>query len=343
MKKSTHINAVYSEKAHGKEIKMSSRTTKTGAGKLWRAIRVVVTIALISYLLYRADLILLGSYLANVTLLPFLGALLLLCLRNAAVAVRWNLVIVAMDRVCAVARLVRYTFIGIFFNLLYPTALGGDVVRGFFLHRHGASRYVAVGSVFLDRFLGVSAMGCMAVFFLLLAGDIVGDRVARLSIQALPFVCLAVALLLFWKRDEAPAADDGRSLIKRLMRTRALLASQFAANKRRFTCAFLLSFAIQLISIGGIFLAARSLGCREPFTSFAVFLPLVSLLSMLPVSIGGFGVREGAFVYFFSFVGMSREMALGICLVWVVLIMAQGLIGGLLFLLEGTKVREIRS
>jgi uncharacterized membrane protein YbhN (UPF0104 family) len=94
------------------------------------------------------------------------------------------------------------------------------------------------------------------------------------------------------------------------------------------------AFQISLLPI-----LAHSLGISVPFWYLVLCFPLVTLLSALPVSFGGLGVREGGFVFFLSFIGIPQDKALAFSLVWTALIFGAGMLGGLvLFLSSDTRL-----
>jgi uncharacterized membrane protein YbhN (UPF0104 family) len=93
------------------------------------------------------------------------------------------------------------------------------------------------------------------------------------------------------------------------------------------------AFQISLLPI-----LAHSLGIAVPFWYLVLCFPLVTVLSALPVSFGGLGVREGGFVFFLSFIGIARDEALAFSLLWTGLVFGAGIVGGLvLFLSSGTR------
>ena len=92
-------------------------------------------------------------------------------------------------------------------------------------------------------------------------------------------------------------------------------------------CGLALGFHAFQMSL--LLLLAHSLGISVPFWYLVLCFPLVTLLSAVPVSFGGLGVREGGFVFFLSFIGIPHDKALAFSLLWTALIFGAGLLGGL--------------
>jgi len=101
----------------------------------------------------------------------------------------------------------------------------------------------------------------------------------------------------------------------------------------------LLSFAFQAIVIAVVFLNARALHHDFPLTAVAVFVPLISLGGMLPVSVNGLGVREALYILLFGRVGASTELAVALALVYLAVTFVASLPGGVLYAMH-TRVRE---
>jgi uncharacterized membrane protein YbhN (UPF0104 family) len=97
-----------------------------------------------------------------------------------------------------------------------------------------------------------------------------------------------------------------------------------------------LGFNILLITMN--YLLGLSLGDRVSIWYYCLFVPITSIVTLLPVSFAGLGVREGAYVFLFTQAGMPRETALSLSLlVYVVSILAPGLIGGVIYVLKGAR------
>ena len=102
----------------------------------------------------------------------------------------------------------------------------------------------------------------------------------------------------------------------------------------------LISIVFQFTGVIATYLVALSLGSDTGFIYFLILLPVIWVLGMLPVSINGLGVREGSFVLLFGTVGMTKEMAMAISILWFVQNIGLGLIGGVIFVLEGNNGKK---
>jgi hypothetical protein len=116
---------------------------------------------------------------------------------------------------------------------------------------------------------------------------------------------------------------------------------RYWGHRQALLVALGLSLLLQSVIILVFYLISRSLNLAVPLGYFFLFVPLISLVSMAPVSIAGLGVREGSAVYLFAKVGLDSAGALSLSLLWfTVTALCHGL-GGLVFLL-GHPDRDAR-
>jgi hypothetical protein len=95
----------------------------------------------------------------------------------------------------------------------------------------------------------------------------------------------------------------------------------------------LLSLAFHLIQVAIQVLIADALAFELPWSYALVFFPLVDVVAMLPVSISGIGLREGGYLFFLGRLGVAPERAIASSIVWLAIVVASGLVGGLVFVL----------
>jgi hypothetical protein len=81
----------------------------------------------------------------------------------------------------------------------------------------------------------------------------------------------------------------------------------------------------------------NAIGMTVPVGYYFLFVPLATVIGMLPISLAGLGVREGAFVALFVTAGASKEQALALSLVWFAVTVMVSLIGGVEYIRLGGK------
>lgn len=267
----------------------------------------------------------------------FLGiALSLVLLAVTAGAYRWQRLLSVQNIRVPLYRLFGLYLVGLFFNNLLPSTIGGDIVRMHEISRYTGKPSASVASVIGERILSAFSLAMTAAVGLILSYRI-ASRFTGLVVILLA-VTLAIILLLAvekWrtgvgKRIKLPARF---SLRKRLDE---LLVSMGACLQDRWNVALVIvcSMFFHLTQISITYFIFLSLGLHIPFSYFLLFIPIISAIQILPISISGFGLREGAYVYFFGAVGLSSAQAITASLVFWALVTLVSLGGGLIFALR---------
>lgn len=204
-------------------------------------------------------------------------------------------------------RLFKLYMIGSFFNNVLPGVIGGDAFRIYYLYKDTDRPHLSIGSVFGDRYTGFAGLLLLGVIVLPFGMRIEGvGEVGKILPVAL--VAFVVGSLLFvWFR------------IGRGFRTLGLFYEYFSALLRNFRLlskTIGISILIQIFGIVSVYFIAKGVGDHIKLIDLCIILPLVIMITTIPVSISGLGIREGAFVFLFGKVGVAPEIATSISLAW---------------------------
>ncbi len=258
----------------------------------------------------------------------WLAALGLLLVTQVVGSVRWRLFAHALRFTQSLPRMTGYAFIGNFFNLVLPTSMGGDVIRAWYLDGKSGRKLAAFASVFLDRLNGLVVLIVMACTAVLLAPVelpawiplcVWGCAAGGIAGLATLFLCARFG-----------GARFGRLPVKRVRQLRTML--QLLKEPRTFLAATLLSLFVQMASVGIVWLIGQGLRAPIPTAYYWILVPMVSLLTLLPVSINGMGVREGGVVLFLAPLGVEQATALTLAFLWFLVYAAGSLLGGVVYL-----------
>ncbi|MBM4011040.1 MAG: flippase-like domain-containing protein [Planctomycetes bacterium] len=224
---------------------------------------------------------------------------------------------------------VRRFFEGMFFSLCLPSSIGGDVVKAYRIGDSTPRRLLAGCTVLADRLTGLSALA-------VLGGAALAARKYDLSLMATLLVAgglLAVALAAFLL---ALAFLDRIVGLLPEGPARRFLAQLLPYQQRPSLIAKAVgwSFLVQAGGAVSVAVSARALGVEQPLSVWFSVVPLVALAMVLPISIGGFGVRENATAFLLSEQGVPADRAIGVALLWGLSQIAIGLVGGVLFMLD---------
>ena len=243
-------------------------------------------------------------------------------------------------------KVLAYYHVGLFFNNFLPANIGGDIARVMDSARYGETRAAAVSAVVLDRLIGTVALAGLAVVTTLPAIDRFHLGVVYAALVAF-FAAGVVALWAVLHPGSMPGLIRmcERVGLARLRPHLEELARHFAgARARRPMLLGLLAVAavVQLARIGVHVLCARALGLQVPVTYFFLFVPLLAVIVSLPISLNGIGVREGAGIVLFGWVGVDRTHAFSLQFTTYLVAVAVSLLGALVLLVR-IPVRAMRE
>ncbi len=248
---------------------------------------------------------------------------------------RWQLLAEAVGFKRPLHQLVQYYYVGMFFNLFLPSTVGGDFSRCYYLSK-GTGRYGrALYSVLADRALGIAVLFLMAT-----AGILFGPGGAGLPWQ-LKTPIFAGTLLVFGVLPFVPQLSrlllGEKNWLTRQFNNSA--ASIYWRDKRLFSVCMLWSIVLQLVMVGIHIVIGLALGLTNiPLWYYLVFYPSVAVLGFITPSFNGIGIREWAYTYFLTMMGVDRSHALTYALIWLGLTTGMSLVGGIVYLLGHFKI-----
>lgn len=296
--------------------------------------KAAISAALIAFLLQRVKFAPLIERLEQIdpfwlglALSVFLGQLLL-------TGWRYGLIGRAIGAALPMGESVRLVLIGQFFSQTLPSAIGGDAVRAWMTTRHGIGWGRAVSAVLCDRGVAMVVLMLLATLTIPIFLLRIEAPWARWFVGVPPLLLLAgfVALLL---GSEARLAVVARW---RLARPFTILI----ADMRRVVLTatespkiLALSVAVHLGVIASVWLLARALTIDLAFLDCLVLVPPIVVITLAPVSIAGWGVREGAMVLGFALVGVGEADALALSVATGLSQIVAGIPGGVLWLVRG--------
>ncbi len=251
------------------------------------------------------------------------------------VTMRWQLIMGRCGADVPLRQLFRITMISMFFNQTLPSSIGGDAMRIWLVAKKSSWR-IATYSVLLDRVVGVVALAILVVICLPWTLDLVRNPIGRGALLVIGFGSVAAALgfiSLAWERLH---------LLQRWSVTRHLVdAAAVAVSILRSPSVLapvsILSLLSHLLTVIIAWLAARSVNADLSLLN-ALFLVLpVVLVAIVPISIAGWGVREGAMVAAFAYAGLSQGDGLLVSLLFGAASLALGAVGGLIWVTTTTR------
>jgi glycosyltransferase 2 family protein len=300
---------------------------------MWRLIAKIAISCLLIWLVLRGkDLRSLLESMLTVQWWALVVAIGLLWIFVALLTLRWSDILAAIGHRMPMRLLFTLALIGQFFNQTLPSAVGGDAVRIWLLHKSGVPGTAAVSSILLDRLLGILAIlllvtvGIPALMALPLEGAIVKGVIALVCLGYFGFVVTALL-------DRLPAVVHRFNLFR--------FIAQFSADLRAILLSpralwrpLICSIAIQFGTVVVVFALAQGMDIQVTLLSCLIIVPLSNLLQAVPISIGGWGVRENFFVLAFQVVGVPEPRSLALSVLYGLLVTLAGLPGGVVWLVR---------
>jgi uncharacterized protein (TIRG00374 family) len=271
-------------------------------------VKAILSVSLIAYLFTSVGIADMADRLRMFSFGIAAMILLLLCLYHFIAAIRWKIILRALGCRVSTVEVTRITFVAAFFNQFLPTSVASDALRIFELSRAGHGVGLSTNSVILER--GVSLMTLTlfsAIGLTFWPGEL--PQGAR-GISWLLFVSMAGLFLAILFMD--------RIFTGRFRTVRVYVAiSQFSADMRktlyRVECVAPIlgtAFVNQAILAYVVFIIAKGLGIPLSAFDCAMLLPVVTLVTALPISLAGWGVREMAMVTTFGYAAVPSSDAL---------------------------------
>ena len=223
-----------------------------------------------------------------------------------------------------------YSVVGWFFSNVAPSTVGGDIFRGVQLSRVGMPVGTAVRIILAVRVLsfitlvGVIAAGLPIALELLKEPR---DELLMATLLASGAGVIAALFVLAHVRLRVPRLEQW-AVFQKLLTVAGDFRLLLTPN-HGIASAWAAALAQHLLRVGVLAALATGLGLDIPVATLFAFATAALLMAMVPISFGGWGIREIAFVYLLGAAGVSAEAALSLSIAFGLLRVLVGVIGGL--------------
>ncbi len=232
----------------------------------------------------------------------------------AIIAVRLQWVFRVQDIHMTFRECYHLGFVGLCYNLMLPSAVGGDVAKAVYAYKHSGKKVESATSILLDRLLGFLATILMATIGLLCFSKEVESAYVDYAVYGALGVIVFFGAFFASRRFARLFKGLAHFIPKEKWKLK--LAETYHAiygyrhHQGPVLVAILLSFAGQAVFISTNYWLALSIGADISYWKFFILIPVISIVSMAP-SIGGLGVREASVLYLFSrYLSPERAFAL---------------------------------
>ncbi len=250
---------------------------------------------------------------------------------------RWQMLLKAADVKLPLKRVIISFAAGTFFSLFLPSSIGGDFMRSLDLAVFTKKPRQVVATVLLDRLSGYVGLVILTLIAVFLGWNIISDSSVAVSIAVLIVILVVVLVVLFNKfiyskinrMLDSPRSGKIREAITNLHQE----IHYFRNHKKIMVNNVILSIFIQAINPLTFYIIALAIGIKLRLVYFFIFLPIIGAITLLPISIGGLGLRDAMTVFFFAKAGVVKDLAFAMSLLSFVFILIYGSIGGIIYVL----------
>jgi hypothetical protein len=252
-----------------------------------------------------------------------------------ASAYRWQILARAQGDEVPLVFLAKSYLVGTFFNNFLPTRFGGDIVRIWDGSRYSKSLLKSSAIVLVERFTGIIVL----FLFALLASVYRLDMARQIPViwVSLLLGLFGLALLISFFLPFSGkwlAAIPSRGILAKF-KTKIILFREtilfYRTQKALFLRATFWAFLLQLNVIIYYFLIGKALHLHIHFIDYFIFIPIVLLIQIIPITINGLGLREGSYIEIFKFYGISPQTAFSFSIIDVAFVLVIGIIGGIIY------------
>lgn len=321
-------------------------------------LKIIISFGLMAWLFYRflsdpGDREILFAALSNARWGYMLLALIFFVLAILSNAYKWQILLAAQKIYVPFKVISNLTFVGFFFNNFLPANVGGDLMRGYVLARYTERTADAAVSVVVDRIIGLMsfmftavvaaqiAVGILAFYpnqnFLPTGDDLMQNLiyVELLATGGTLVIIIGFALLLSHRLRQFIGRLFEIRLLKPLAPIYAQVSQALGAYRHEYR-ALAMAFLVALLNpvLTGLVDISIVAGLNASINPLYIFLfnPIIAVLLIAPISIGGLGTGSWLYVYFYSLVGVSEALAFALSLVKQAIVYLGSLPGGLLWM-----------
>lgn len=307
---------------------------------LFLSARIIVSLALLYLALRGINFAAIEARLTQINLSWIAGAALINLIQIFLGALRWREISALCQAPLTDLQAFRYNMIGAFFNQTLPSSIGGDAVRLWLVKHTGAGWRAATYSILTDRAIGLIALALIIVASLPWSYQLIADSNGRLALVFVDFAALGGGLgfLLLghlpwrWLKTWWPTKH---------VHACSVIANKVIFNWRSGPKIATLSLSIHVLAVVIAWCAVRSISAPANFEQVFMLIPPIMLITMMPISIAGWGVREATMMVAFGYAGLAQMDGTVVSILFGAVYFIVGALGGLVWILSTEKAEKL--
>src|SRR5262249_35292242 len=251
---------------------------------------------------------------------------------------RWREIATVCHATLAFISALQITFIATFFNQVLPSTVGGDGARIWLFARQGAGWAKATYSVLVDRIVGLVVLALIVIACLPYTFTLIDDSIARAVLLVIGLGTVAGTALVLVIGLQFGQFFNRWTFTRHLSSALNIVAA-VGKSPRSATIVLACSVAIQLLTVVAAWCCVKAVAAPVSFAQVLFLIPPVILISSMPVSIAGWGVRESSAIMAFAYAGLSQSDGLIVSILFGAATFVVGVIGGIIWIVSGLGFR----
>lgn len=294
-------------------------------------VQLAITAAVLIFLSHKLDFNSVYRIVTNASAFSIVTAAALYALQFAVTSFRLRFALRILGAQCSFLTALRSILAGAFFAQTPLSNFGGDMVRVWTIFRDGVSLRNAASAVTLDRLFGFISLVALILLTLPVLWIHVSNPHLRLGI-AMVLAAFATGVVAFLLLQRMPATIRTRFSFADWVGQVSAEFHMMVVNKKTSASIIAMGLCAHFLSLGIFYAFARDVGMNVGFFQVLYLTPFPLLVSLLPISIGGWGVREGAMIAAFGLVGVPADKTLSASILFGILSLLVALPGALVWL-----------
>jgi uncharacterized membrane protein YbhN (UPF0104 family) len=264
----------------------------------------IISTALFIWLIERQNWGLVLASAANIPWWGFLVGFGCYLVVQSGNTLRWFVLLRTQDVSIRYPDALKIVLSGAFASNFLPTTIGGDAVRAVAIFRYTDRKTIALGSIMLDRMLNIFAMFC----YLPVAWSVFGDLTKLPGFENLHFGALATGAA-------AILPENLWKTVKNFLRKVFNALKIWANRPQAFILSILVAWITALFSMSSMWIIGSQIGIQVSFIQVMAVTAVTYVLTSLPISVNGYGVREFVITVMYTALGATAEQASALALV----------------------------
>ena len=260
-------------------------------------------------------------------------------------ALRWRVILRNFESNISFYDIIKVSFIGIAINNVLPGSIGGDFVRSAYIIKKGVSLKDSISSLVADSVLGLFIVLVFACTFLFFYGN-KHPSLHHMNMIVIFMILALLSIIFFFK------THIFMSLIKKVLnkilsssfynKTVSMIDDlyQYQISKHIVFKVFLITIAAMFLEVLVFWFASKSLGMDYSFYIFIISVPLIVIISALPISLGGFLVRESSGLFLLNMLGIEMIHASSIVILFIPILLFSSIPGVYFYLIISDRAKR---